>query len=98
MRCLFMIPTKPAPKFSDPASFSSQFNDFLSKCLVKTPSERATASELLKHEFITMADLDSTKTNLVKLINDSVKERNALQSNFSNGNHESMILIKLKIN
>ena len=85
MRCLFMIPTKPAPTFSVPSNFSHQFNDFLSKCLVKTPTLRSTATELLKHEFLVNADLDSNRTNLIKSINDSMCERNALQSKFSNG-------------
>ncbi|RXG73047.1 Serine/threonine-protein kinase hippo [Armadillidium vulgare] len=40
MRAIFMIPTKPPP--------------FLS-CLVKSPEERATASELLQHDFILRA-------------------------------------------
>lgn len=85
MRCLFMIPTKPAPTFQEPLNFSSEFNDFLSKCLVKNPLLRANATELLKHSFIANADLESNKTNLIRLINDAVSERNALQSNFSNG-------------
>ena len=31
---------------------SSHFNDFLSKCLVKTPSGRLTSADLLQHPFI----------------------------------------------
>ena len=85
MRCLFMIPTKPAPTFQDTARFSSIFNDFLSKCLVKSAALRENASQLLKHEFIVNADLDSNKTNLLKLINDAVQDRNNSKSAFSNG-------------
>ncbi|UYV60200.1 hypothetical protein LAZ67_1000392 [Cordylochernes scorpioides] len=49
---IFMIPTKPPPSFRDPNLWSPEFIDFVSRCLVKNPSARATATELLKHEFI----------------------------------------------
>ncbi|KAK7789783.1 hypothetical protein R5R35_012336 [Gryllus longicercus] len=52
MRAIFMIPTKPPPSFREPDQWSPEFIDFVSRCLVKNPEERATASELLQHEFI----------------------------------------------
>uniref|UniRef100_A0A1B6H1B7 non-specific serine/threonine protein kinase n=1 Tax=Cuerna arida TaxID=1464854 RepID=A0A1B6H1B7_9HEMI len=52
MRAIFMIPTKPPPSFREPDQWSSEFIDFVSRCLVKNPEERATASEMLHHEFI----------------------------------------------
>ncbi|XP_058794392.1 serine/threonine-protein kinase 3 [Phymastichus coffea] len=52
MRAIFMIPTKPPPSFREPDQWSPEFIDFVSVCLVKNPEERATASELLNHEFI----------------------------------------------
>ena len=52
MRAMFMIPTKPPPSFSNPDKWSSNFIEFVSRCLVKNPEERATASELLEHDFI----------------------------------------------
>lgn len=52
MRAIFMIPTKPPPSFREPDQWSSEFIDFVSGCLVKNPEERATATELLQHEFI----------------------------------------------
>ncbi|CAB0041177.1 unnamed protein product [Trichogramma brassicae] len=52
MRAIFMIPTKPPPSFREPDQWSPEFIDFVSMCLVKNPEERATASELLNHEFI----------------------------------------------
>ncbi|KAL3891490.1 hypothetical protein ACJMK2_003751 [Sinanodonta woodiana] len=55
MRAIFMIPTKPPPSFRNPDKWSSEFIDFVQKCLVKNPEQRATAAELLKHEFITNA-------------------------------------------
>ena len=52
MRAVFMIPTKPPPSFNQPDEWSPEFIDFVSLCLMKNPEDRATASELLQHEFI----------------------------------------------
>jgi serine/threonine kinase 3 len=52
MRAIFMIPSKPPPSFNQPDKWSSEFIEFVSRCLVKNPEERATASELLQHDFI----------------------------------------------
>jgi len=54
MRALFMIAqqSRPPPKLSKPGEWSVAFNDFISKCLVKDPEERASATELLQHPFI----------------------------------------------
>ena len=43
-----MIPTKPPPSFRNPDKWSAEFIDFVSRCLVKNPEERATAKELLQ--------------------------------------------------
>lgn len=55
MRAIFMIPSKPPPSFRDPDKWSPELIDFVSRCLVKNPEERATASELLRHPFIIQA-------------------------------------------
>lgn len=52
MRAIFMIPTKPPPSFREPDKWQPDFIDFVSRCLVKNPEERATATELLQHPFI----------------------------------------------
>ncbi|KAF7287419.1 hypothetical protein GWI33_001393 [Rhynchophorus ferrugineus] len=52
MRAIFMIPTKPPPSFREPDKWSAEFIDFVSVCLIKNPEERATATDLLVHEFI----------------------------------------------
>ena len=52
MRAIFMIPTKPPPSFREPDKWSPEFIDFVSGCLVKNPDRRATATDLLLHEFI----------------------------------------------
>lgn len=48
MRAIFMIPTKPPPTFKDADRWSKEFLDFVSKCLVKNPEDRATATQLLQ--------------------------------------------------
>lgn len=55
MRAIFMIPTKPPPTFRDKDRWCPEFIDFVSRCLVKNPEHRASASSLLKHDFIARA-------------------------------------------
>ena len=43
-----MIPTKPPPEFRKPEKWSDDFIDFVSKCLVKVPEDRASATQLLQ--------------------------------------------------
>ena len=42
-----MIPTKPPPTFKHPEKWSADMKDFVSKCLVKNPEERLSATSLL---------------------------------------------------
>jgi len=65
MRAIFMIPTKPPPTLKDSTKFSANFVDFLSKCLVKNANQRASAAELLQHEFIKTAKRDSMLKTLI---------------------------------
>lgn len=66
MRAIFMIPQKPPPSFREPDRWSTEFIDFVSKCLVKDPDERATATELLEHEFIRNAKHRSILKNMLE--------------------------------
>jgi len=43
-----MIPTKPPPTFKHPDKWSADMQDFVSKCLVKNPEERLSATSLLQ--------------------------------------------------
>lgn len=65
MRAIFMIPTKPPPSFREPDKWSPEFIDFVSRCLVKNPDERATATELLQNEFIGMAQPASILSQMI---------------------------------
>lgn len=43
-----MIPTNPPPTFRKPELWSDSFTDFVKQCLVKSPEQRATATQLLQ--------------------------------------------------
>lgn len=53
-----MIPTKPPPSFRNPDKWSTEFIDFVSKCLVKNPEQRATAKNLLKVSELVLTGLN----------------------------------------
>lgn len=52
MRAIFMIPSNPPPTLSNPKDYSPQFREFIRQCLIKDPSNRPSAVELLNHPFI----------------------------------------------
>ncbi|KAK3870832.1 hypothetical protein Pcinc_023976 [Petrolisthes cinctipes] len=58
VRVMLKIQKSDPPKLDYPSKYSKEFNDFISKCLVKDPSQRPSATDLLKHPFISK-DLDS---------------------------------------
>lgn len=58
VRVMLKIQKSDPPRLDYPSKYSKEFNDFISKCLVKDPALRPTAPELLKHPFISK-DLDS---------------------------------------
>ncbi|XP_061674629.1 serine/threonine-protein kinase 3 [Syngnathoides biaculeatus] len=65
MRAIFMIPTNPPPTFRKPELWSDDFTDFVKKCLVKNPEQRATATQLLQHPFISQAKPVSILRDLI---------------------------------
>ena len=78
MRAIFMIPTKPPPSFRDPNKWSLDFIDFVSKCLIKNPQNRTSATELLHHNFVKNA-----KPIVLKSI---IEDARIVQENFTNLN------------
>lgn len=65
MRAIFMIPTNPPPTFRNPDLWSTSFQDFVKQCLVKNPENRATATQLLQHQFIKSAKPSSILRALI---------------------------------
>ena len=47
-QAILLIPNNPAPRLSNEDRWSKEFVDFVGKCLVKDPAQRATAKQLLE--------------------------------------------------
>lgn len=55
MRAIFLIAAREAPFLTHPEQWSTNFQQFLRRCLQKNPNDRATAEELLHHPFLSSA-------------------------------------------
>jgi len=73
-QAIFMIPTKPPPTLKEPNKFSNEFSDFISRCLVKNPEERPSATALLQQKFIKSAKPVSVLKDLVQYAQRIVEE------------------------
>ena len=69
-----MIPTKPPPvlKETEQTNWSANFRDFVTKCLVKNPEERPTATALLQHDFVSV---QRSPTILMELVTHTMQAR-----------------------
>ncbi|KAL6049432.1 putative serine/threonine-protein kinase mkcA [Balamuthia mandrillaris] len=52
LKCLFNVAVGELPGFLNAAKWSQEFVDFMSRCIVREPTERATTKELLGHPFV----------------------------------------------
>lgn len=52
LRALFLITTKGIPNLKEPENWSTDFQDFIAKSLIKEVADRPTADELIKHPFL----------------------------------------------
>lgn len=59
LRALFLITTKGIPSLKEPERWSSEFQDFIAKCLTKEVADRPEADELVAHPFLQTADRKS---------------------------------------
>lgn len=99
MRAIFMIPTKPPPSLSYPHKWSNDFIDFVSKCLVKNPQQRATASELLQHNFIKNAKSINILKNMIdealdireNILNTNIEDETSDESTIRNDSDRTLI-------
>ncbi|KAK0396487.1 hypothetical protein QR680_001736 [Steinernema hermaphroditum] len=74
MRVLIKVQKSDPPKLCEPAHWSMFFNDFLSRCLLKNPSERCSAADLLTHPFIENGTDRKSVEQLLLEVNADVKE------------------------
>ncbi|VTJ86707.1 Hypothetical predicted protein, partial [Marmota monax] len=72
MRAIFMIPTNPPPTFRKPELWSDDFTDFVKKCLVKNPEQRATATQLLQMVICLQDEDELDSHTMVKTSSESV--------------------------
>ncbi|KAL6054278.1 Serine/threonine-protein kinase 3 [Balamuthia mandrillaris] len=70
MRALFIIASgdDPIPTLRTPEQYSPEFNDFISKCLVRDPDLRPSAADLLEHPFLQGVTLEQSCHLLVELV------------------------------
>uniref|UniRef100_A0A2K5JFN1 non-specific serine/threonine protein kinase n=1 Tax=Colobus angolensis palliatus TaxID=336983 RepID=A0A2K5JFN1_COLAP len=96
MRAIFMIPTNPPPTFRKPELWSDNFTDFVKQCLVKSPEQRATATQLLQHPFVKSAKGVSILRDLineamdVKLKRQESQQREVDQDDEENSEEDEM--------
>lgn len=64
MKVLFLIPKNPPPSLQ--GDYSKAFKDFVDLCLRRSPQERPSAKELLKHPFIRRAKKTTYLTELIE--------------------------------
>jgi len=72
MRAIFMIPSRPPPKLTEPDKWSKEFNDFIAQCLTKNPEQRPSASDLLKHNFIAKAKTTAVLSVIIEEANETI--------------------------
>ena len=64
MKVLFLIPKNPPPTLQ--GEFSKYFKEFVDLCLKRSPQDRPSAKELLKHPFIRRAKKSTYLTELIE--------------------------------
>lgn len=75
IRVLLKIQKAEPPKLDFPSRWSKDFSEFLKLCLVKDPTKRSTANELLQHPFISDAtDVKPVRDLILEFKADIVEE------------------------
>ena len=58
MKALYLTATGPPPSLSEKHKWSTEFNRFIEKCLIKDPEMRPSSEELLNDPFIALSPVD----------------------------------------
>eukprot|EP01102_Stenamoeba_stenopodia_P013823 TRINITY_DN452_c0_g2_i1.p1 TRINITY_DN452_c0_g2~~TRINITY_DN452_c0_g2_i1.p1 ORF type:complete len:562 (+),score=122.74 TRINITY_DN452_c0_g2_i1:294-1979(+) len=96
MRAIFLIPMQPPPTLAEPTDWSREFNDFLTKCLVKNPEDRASAEELLNHPFIKGAKGPAVMIDLIlerqRIKSQPKPKKKKIETLYTSGQHDSRVV------
>ena len=68
LRYLFNVAVGEVPTLHEPDRWSEKFRSFLGQCLVRDPSARGTAEQLLEHPFIKSAANNKVMRNVLSAI------------------------------
>jgi len=81
MEAVALIPKQPPPTLKSPSHWSSDFVDFVGRCLKKDPKERTPAKDLLNHPFILAGSSSQILPPLLRrnLANLQYRKQKALQ-------------------
>ncbi|KAI0985149.1 hypothetical protein GJ496_001121 [Pomphorhynchus laevis] len=78
MSALYHIAQKREPRLKNPDQWSSQFDNFISMCLQRNPSDRLSSEQLLMHEFIVSNFDNVALTILIRKVKSLVREQDNL--------------------
>ncbi|OBZ83485.1 Serine/threonine-protein kinase SMU1 [Choanephora cucurbitarum] len=73
LRALYLIANNGTPKLQNPEALSPIFRDFLAKCLEVEVDKRPSASEMLEHPFLRLADPLPSLSPLIRAARDAVR-------------------------
>ena len=73
MRVIMCIPKNNPPTLTDEDKWSVDFKHFLRTCLVKTPVNRASATECLKHPFLADENSKNLSEISAKIFSEKLK-------------------------
>jgi len=79
MRAIFLIPNHKPPTMPKPENCTPEANDFISCCLMKDPSKRLKAKDLLQHPWILNAPPRSTLQQMVCVALPRIEEYRRLE-------------------
>ncbi|KAI8883978.1 Pkinase-domain-containing protein [Backusella circina FSU 941] len=73
LRALYLIANNGTPKLQNPEALSPIFRDFLAKCLQVEVEHRPSATEMLQHPFLRLADPLPSLAPLIRAARDAIK-------------------------
>ena len=85
-RAMFYIPKRDPPRLSSPQDYSTQFSNFLKRCLIKDPSKRSNANVLLSDPFVRVQVEELKKSGgISEVLRQLVKSTQDARLAFRNG-------------